>query len=52
MLGALGVFCIYRMVVRPAAAAEERVDFVPVPKTTPSVYQLETDDEEPIDGPG
>jgi len=50
MLGALGVFCITRMIIRPVAADEERVDFVPVPKTTPSVYQLETDDEETVDG--
>ena len=44
ILGLLAVFLLARMFVRPIAAPEERVEFVPVPKTTPSVYTLETDD--------
>ncbi len=45
ILGLLSAFCIYRMAVRPVAAADDRADFVPVPKTTHSVYTLEQDDE-------
>lgn len=44
VLGALALFILYRWFRRPAAAAVERVEFVPVPKTTQSVYSLEEDD--------
>ncbi|MDH3595462.1 MAG: MFS transporter [Rhodospirillales bacterium] len=44
ILGLFALFLLARMLVRPIAAAGERVEFVPVPKTTPSVYALETDD--------
>ena len=44
ILGLLALFLLLRMLARPIAAAGERVEFVPVPKTTPSVYTLETDD--------
>jgi hypothetical protein len=44
ILGLLAIFLLLRMFLRPTAAAAERVEFVPVPKTTPSVYTLETDD--------
>ncbi len=44
VLGALALFTAYRWARRPAAAEIERVEFVPVPKTTPSVYSLEEDD--------
>ncbi len=42
--GALAMFTAYRWARRPVAAEIERVEFVPVPKTTPSVYSLEEDD--------
>lgn len=44
VLGALALFTAYRWARRPAGAEVERVEFVPVPKTTPSVYSLEEDD--------
>jgi MFS family permease len=44
VLGALALFALIRMTVRPIAAEEDRVEFVPMPKTTPSVYSLEQDD--------
>ncbi len=44
LLGALALYCLYRAGLRPVAAAATRVVFVPVPKTTPSVYALEQDD--------
>jgi predicted membrane protein len=44
ILGLLLVYILYRLGRRPVAAAEERVEFYPVPKTSPSVYSLETDD--------
>lgn len=44
ILGALALFILARMLFRPLAAAVARVAFVPVPKTTPSVYTLEQDD--------
>jgi MFS family permease len=44
LLGALALFSLYRARVQPKAAAGQAVEFVPVPKTTPSVYALEQDD--------
>jgi MFS family permease len=44
VLGALALFALIRMTMRPIAAEEDRVEFVPMPKTTPSVYSLEQDD--------
>ncbi len=44
VLGALALFILARMLFRPLAAAMARAEFVPVPKTTPSVYSLEQDD--------
>lgn len=44
VLGALGLFAIYRMVRAPVGRPGERLDFVPVPKTSQSVYSLEVDD--------
>lgn len=46
-LGLLALFCFFRMIMRPVADDEDRSDFVPMPKTTQSVYALEQDDEEP-----
>ena len=46
VLGALALYSLYRTARRPLAESVERVDFVPVPKTTPSVYALEQDDPE------
>ncbi len=43
-LGLLLLYILYRLSRRPVAAPEERVEFYPVPKTSPSVYSLETDD--------
>ncbi len=44
VLGLLALVIVIRMAVRPRAARETRVEFMPVPKTTPSVYALEIDD--------
>ncbi len=44
VLRLLALFLLARTFVRPIAAAGERVEFVPLPKTTPTVYTLETDD--------
>ena len=44
ILGLLLAYILYRLGRRPIAAPEERVEFYPVPKTSPSVYSLETDD--------
>lgn len=44
ILGLLALYIFYRMLRRPLAKAVERVTFVPVPKTSPSVYELETDE--------
>ena len=44
ILGILLAYTLYRLSCRAVAAPEERVEFYPVPKTSPSVYSLETDD--------
>ena len=47
MVVVLGIFALFvgvRITIRAAAKGPDRVEFVPVPKTTPSVYSLETDD--------
>ncbi len=44
ILGILLAYTLFRLGRRPVAAPEERVEFYPVPKTSPSVYSLETDD--------
>jgi MFS family permease len=44
ILGVLLIYILFRLGRRPVAKAEERVEFYPVPKTSPSVYSLETDD--------
>lgn len=46
VLLALALFIIYRIIRAPLGERGERVDFYPVPKTSASVYSLETDDEE------
>lgn len=46
VLAALGLFVTFRLLSAPLTLKGERTDFVPVPKTSPSVYSLETDDEE------
>lgn len=43
-LGVLGLFAFYRMMRAPIGKEGERLDFVPVPKTSQSVYTLEIDD--------
>ena len=43
VLGLLGLAVLIRMQTTPRKVVE-RVDFVPVPKTSPSVYSLEEDD--------
>lgn len=43
-LGLLLLYILYRISKRHLAEAKERVEFYPVPKTSPSVYSLETDD--------
>ncbi len=44
VLGLLALVVAFRATRRRLIEARERVLFVPVPKTTPSVYNLETDD--------
>ena len=44
ILGLLLAYVLFRLSRRPIARPEERVEFYPVPKTSPSVYSLETDD--------
>jgi len=44
VLGVLLAYILFRLGRRRVAKAEERVEFYPVPKTSPSVYSLETDD--------
>jgi len=44
VLAVLLVYIFYRLGRREIAKAGERVEFYPVPKTSPSVYSLETDD--------
>ncbi len=44
VLGLHALFIGYRVLRRPVAAIKDRATFVPVPKTTPSLYELETDD--------
>ena len=46
ILGLLALFLVYRSLRRPIEQAVERVEFVAVTKTTPSVYALEQEDEE------
>ena len=48
--GALVVFTIVRMRVRPAPADEDRTDFVAVPRTSPTLYELDPrSDPDPVD---
>jgi len=44
VLALLLAYTLFRLGRRPVPAPEERVEFYPVPKTSPSVYSLETDD--------
>ena len=44
VLLALALFVVYRLFAAPLSERGERVDFIPVPKTSPSVYSLEHDD--------
>lgn len=44
VLGALALFVLYRLIYAPPRTAVERVEFVPMPKTSQSVYALEADD--------
>jgi MFS family permease len=44
ILGLLAAVVLVRMAMRPAKAMVARVACVPLPKTTPSVYELEVDD--------
>ena len=52
VLAVLAVFLIYRLLKRSIGEARWRGTFVPVPKTTQSVYEMETDDpdEDSADG--
>ncbi|MEM7171251.1 MAG: MFS transporter [Pseudomonadota bacterium] len=45
LLGLLALYSAYRALRRPVADDPDRVEFVPVPRTSPSVYSLETDDD-------
>jgi MFS family permease len=44
VLGLLALMIAIRVATRPVTAIVERSEFMPVPKTTPSVYSLEVDD--------
>jgi MFS family permease len=46
LLGALDPYFLYRSRPRPVVDEEERVEFVPLLRTTPSLYTLEEDDPE------
>jgi hypothetical protein len=46
LLGALAPYFLYRSRQRPVVDEEERVEFVPLLRTTPSLYTLEEDDPE------
>ena len=41
LLGGFALYCIARMAMRPSAEAVERVEFVPLPRTTQTLYGLE-----------
>ena len=43
LLGALSIYCVVRMRLRPVAAEAERVEFVALPRTTQTLYGLEED---------
>ena len=43
----LALFVLYRIIRRPISEATDRSAFVPVPKSSQAVYELETDDELP-----
>jgi len=49
VLTAFTLFVLFRLLVRGRAGEETRVEFVPVPKTTQSVYALEEPDAEAAD---
>jgi hypothetical protein len=44
ILGLLALMIAIRVATRPVTVIVERSEFMPVPKTTPSVYSLEVDD--------
>jgi len=44
LLGVLALYFLYRSGKRPIVEDEERADFYPVPRTSPSLYSLEEDD--------
>ncbi len=45
LLGLLTLFALFRAKVAPHPDLPDRVEFVPMPRTSPSVYSLETDDD-------
>ncbi len=45
VFGALALFVLYRIIRRPISEATDRATFVPVPKSSQAVYEMETDDE-------
>ena len=46
VFGALALFVLYRIIRRPISEATDRATFVPVPKSSHAVYEMETDDDE------
>tara|TARA_R100000963_G_C4604271_1_gene76890 strand:- start:390 stop:776 length:387 start_codon:yes stop_codon:yes gene_type:complete len=46
IFASLALFSLYRITKHRVAAAETRTPFAPVPKSSQSVYALETDDED------
>lgn len=51
MFAGLAVFVLFRIFMRPMTDDIDRSTFVPLPKSSQALYELETDDEE-IDGLG
>ena len=43
---ALAAFVLYRIIRRPISEATDRATFVPIPRSSQAIYEMETDDEE------
>lgn len=52
VFGLLALFVILRIIIRPISEAKDRATFVPVPRSSQAMYELETDDDELLDDPG
>jgi len=52
VFGALALFVLFRIIRRPTSEITDRSTFVPVPRSSQAVYELETDDDELVDDAG